>query len=101
MPILPANYEYNVSTLGQTDYSRKDRQLFIEQLQIGLRDLVDAFVPYFLCVDTEKDFPTELRQIDNYNDEQVEYCTDITHPKSCAYMKMGDMTYNYIKHMMK
>lgn len=98
--ILPANYEYNVSSLGQTDYSKKDRQLFIEKLQIGLNGLVDAFVPYFLCIDTENDFPTELRDIDAYNQDKVIYCTDITHPKRSGYMKLGDMSYNYIKHMM-
>lgn len=98
--ILPANYEYNVSFLGQTDYIKKNRQLFIEQLQIGLNGLVTKFVPYFLCVDTENDFPTEKRAIDTYNTDLVEWCTDITHPKKSGYMKLGDMSYNYIKHLM-
>ena len=61
---------------------------------------MDAFVPYFLCIDTENDFPTELRDIDAYNQDKVIYCTDITHPKRSGYMKLGDMSYNYIKHMM-
>ena len=100
LPILPANYEYNTSSLGQTDYVKKDRQSFIEQLQIGLNELADAFVPYFSCVDTENDFPTEKRKIDEYNAEEVTWCTDITHPKHSGYMKLGDMSYNYIKHMM-
>lgn len=97
--ILPANYEYTVSSLGQTDYVKKDRQRFIEQLQIGLSDLVEGFVPYFLCVDTENDFPTEKRAIDEYNTDLVDWCTDITHPKKSGYLKLGDMSYNYIKHM--
>ncbi len=98
--ILPANYDYNVSSLGQTNYVKKDRQLFIEQIQIGLKDLVEKFVPYFLCVDPENDFPTEKRVIDEYNTDLVDWCTDITHPKKSGYMKLGDMSYNYIKHMM-
>ena len=98
--ILPANYENNVSSLGQTNYSKKERQLFIEIIQRELNSMVDVFVPYFLTVDTKNDFPTEMRCIDEYNEEKVCYCTDITHPKKSGYLKMGDMSYNYIKHLM-
>ena len=63
--------------------------------------MVEGFIPYFMGVDCEHDFPTIEQPLDAYSDEMVEVCTDITHPKYNAYCKMGDMTYNYIKHLMK
>ena len=99
--ILPANYERTVSYLGQTAYHKKIRQQWIEVCQRELKSMVEGFIPYFMVVDCEHDFPTIEQPLDAYSDEMVKICTDITHPKYNAYCKMGDMTYNYIKHLMK
>ena len=99
--ILPANYERTVSYLGQTAYNKKIRQQWIEVCQRELKSMVEGFIPYFMVVDCENDFPTIEKPLDAYSDEMIKVCIDITHPKYNAYCKMGDMTYNYIKHLMK